>query len=83
MVQFSFRAPNADYLGFPATTEGILESACKAEELGFDAIRQGVDKACEQGLMKLRRGHFPRPGFQQPSHVLPSSNRRQANAIHT
>ena len=38
MVQFSFRPPNADYLGFPATPEGILQSACKAEELGFDAV---------------------------------------------
>ena len=38
MVHFSFRLPNADYLGFPATTEGILESACRAEELGFDAV---------------------------------------------
>jgi probable F420-dependent oxidoreductase len=38
MVQFSFRPPNADYLGFEATSEGILESACKAEELGFDAV---------------------------------------------
>ena len=38
MVHFSFRPPNADYLGFPATTEGILESACRAEELGFDAV---------------------------------------------
>ena len=38
MVQFSFRPPNADYLGFPATTQGIVESACKAEEQGFDAI---------------------------------------------
>ena len=38
MVQFSFRPPNADYLGFPATTEAILETACKAEELGFDAV---------------------------------------------
>jgi hypothetical protein len=38
MVHFSFRPPNADYLGFPATTEGILESACLAEELGFDAV---------------------------------------------
>ena len=37
MVLFSFRPPNADYLGFPATTEGIVESACKAEEQGFDA----------------------------------------------
>jgi probable F420-dependent oxidoreductase len=36
MVLFSFRPPNADYLGFPATTEGIVESACKAEEQGFD-----------------------------------------------
>lgn len=38
MVQYSFRPPNADYLGFPATPEAILESACKAEELGFDAV---------------------------------------------
>ena len=38
MVQFSFRPPNADYLGFRATPEGIIESACKAEVLGFDAI---------------------------------------------
>ncbi|PKB82811.1 MAG: hypothetical protein BZY88_03640 [SAR202 cluster bacterium Io17-Chloro-G9] len=38
MVQFSFRPPNADYLGFPATTEGIVQSACKAEEQGFDAV---------------------------------------------
>jgi probable F420-dependent oxidoreductase len=38
MVQFSFRPPNADYLGFQATPEGIITSACKAEELGFDAL---------------------------------------------
>jgi probable F420-dependent oxidoreductase len=38
MVQFSFRPPNADYLGFEATREGIIETACKAEELGFDAV---------------------------------------------
>ncbi len=38
MVQYSFRPPNADYLGFPATPEAILESAGKAEELGFDAV---------------------------------------------
>lgn len=38
MVQFSFRPPNADYLGFEATTEGILETARQAEALGFDAI---------------------------------------------
>lgn len=38
MVEFSFRPPNADYLGFPATPEGIVETACKAEELGFDAV---------------------------------------------
>jgi probable F420-dependent oxidoreductase len=38
MVQLSFRPPNADYLGFKATREGILEAACKAEELGFDAV---------------------------------------------
>ncbi len=38
MVQFSFRPPNADYLGFPATPEGIVETASKAEQLGFDAV---------------------------------------------
>ena len=38
MVQFSFRPPGADYLGFEATTEGISETACKAEALGFDAV---------------------------------------------
>lgn len=38
MVQFSFRPPSADYLGFEATPEGIVETACKAEELGFDAV---------------------------------------------
>ena len=38
MVQFSFRPPGADYLGFEATPAGIIETACKAEELGFDAV---------------------------------------------
>ena len=38
MVAYSFRLPNADYLGFPATPEAIIRTACKAEELGFDAI---------------------------------------------
>ena len=38
MVQFSFRPPNADYLGFEATPEGIITTACKAETLGFDAV---------------------------------------------
>lgn len=38
MVQFSFRPPNADYLGFEATPEGIVQTACKAEALGFDAV---------------------------------------------
>jgi probable F420-dependent oxidoreductase len=38
MVQCSFRPPNADYLGFKATREAIIETACKAEELGFDAV---------------------------------------------
>ena len=38
MAQYSFRLPNADYLGFPATTEAIVDTACKAEELGFDAL---------------------------------------------
>jgi probable F420-dependent oxidoreductase len=38
VVQFSFRPPNADYLGFEATPEGIITTACKAETLGFDAV---------------------------------------------
>ena len=38
MVQFSFRPPNADYLGFEATPAGIITTACKAEALGFDAV---------------------------------------------
>ena len=38
MAQYSFRLPNADYLGFPATRQAIIETACKAEELGFDAL---------------------------------------------
>ncbi len=38
MVKYSFRLPNADYLGFPATTQAIVQTACKAEELGFDAL---------------------------------------------
>ena len=38
MAQYSFRLPNADYLGFPATPRAIIETACKAEELGFDAL---------------------------------------------
>ena len=38
MPVYSFRLPNADYLGFPATTEAIVETAVKAEELGFDAL---------------------------------------------
>jgi len=38
MAQYSFRLPNADYLGFPATTAAIVQTAVKAEELGFDAL---------------------------------------------
>lgn len=38
MVQCSFRLPNADYLGFPATTEAILQTALKAEAAGFDTL---------------------------------------------
>jgi probable F420-dependent oxidoreductase len=38
VVQFSFRPPNADYLGFEATPEGIITTAYKAEALGFDAV---------------------------------------------
>jgi probable F420-dependent oxidoreductase len=37
-VQFSTRAPNADYLGFEASPEAIVAAARKAEEVGFDAI---------------------------------------------
>lgn len=36
-VRFSCRCPNADYLGFEATPQGIILSAAKAEALGFDA----------------------------------------------
>ena len=38
MPAYSFRLPNADYLGFPATTDAIVQTAVKAEELGFDAL---------------------------------------------
>ena len=38
MPLYSFRLPNADYLGFPATPKAIVETAVKAEELGFDAL---------------------------------------------
>lgn len=38
MPKYSFRLPNADYLGFPATPQAIVETACKAEEMGFDAL---------------------------------------------
>ncbi len=38
MVLYSFRLPNADYLGFLATTEAIVQTACKAESLGFDVL---------------------------------------------
>ena len=38
MAQYSFRIPNADYLGFPATPQAIIEAAVKAEQLGFDAL---------------------------------------------
>lgn len=38
MVQYSFRPPNADYLSFPATPEGIIETSIEAEELGYDAV---------------------------------------------
>jgi probable F420-dependent oxidoreductase len=37
-VRFSCRCPNADYLGFEATPDGIISAATKAEELGFDAV---------------------------------------------
>ena len=37
-MPYSFRLPNADYLGFPATTQAIAETAVKAEALGFDAL---------------------------------------------
>ena len=37
-VRFSCRCPNADYLGFEATPEGIIAAAVKAEELGFNAV---------------------------------------------
>jgi probable F420-dependent oxidoreductase len=37
-VRFSTRCPNADYLGFEASPEGIVAAAKKAEEVGFDAV---------------------------------------------
>jgi probable F420-dependent oxidoreductase len=37
-VSFSTRCPNADYLGFEASPEGIVAAAKKAEEVGFDAV---------------------------------------------
>lgn len=37
-MRFSFRPPNADYLGFPATPEGIVSTARRAEALGYDAV---------------------------------------------
>ena len=37
-MQYSFRLPNADYLGFPATPRAITETALKAEALGGDAL---------------------------------------------
>src|SRR5271167_1056007 len=37
-VRFSCRCPNTDYLGFEATPEGIIGSAARAEELGFDTV---------------------------------------------
>ncbi len=38
MIKYSFRLPNADYLGFPATPKAIIETGRKAEELGYDAL---------------------------------------------
>ena len=37
-MQFSFRIPNADYLGFPATPNAIVTAAQRAERLGYDAL---------------------------------------------
>ena len=37
-VKFSCRCPNTDYLGFTASPQGIVATAVKAEQLGFDAI---------------------------------------------
>ena len=37
-MQFSFRIPNADYLGFPATPDAIVTAAQRAERLGYDAL---------------------------------------------
>jgi alkanesulfonate monooxygenase SsuD/methylene tetrahydromethanopterin reductase-like flavin-dependent oxidoreductase (luciferase family) len=37
-VSFSTRCPNADYLGFEASPEGIVAAAKKAEEVGFDTV---------------------------------------------
>jgi alkanesulfonate monooxygenase SsuD/methylene tetrahydromethanopterin reductase-like flavin-dependent oxidoreductase (luciferase family) len=37
-ISFSCRCPNADYLGFEASPDAIIQTAMKAEELGFDAV---------------------------------------------
>ena len=62
MVQFSFRPPSADYLGFEATPEGIIETACKAEELGYDVVLlndhiivDGSHAPCPPGAIPMTR----------------------------
>jgi hypothetical protein len=52
MVQFSFGPPNADHLGFTATPEAILESACTVEELGFDT--ENLDRLLVTMAMFMR-----------------------------
>jgi alkanesulfonate monooxygenase SsuD/methylene tetrahydromethanopterin reductase-like flavin-dependent oxidoreductase (luciferase family) len=37
-ISFSCRCPNTDYLGFEASPDAIIQTAMKAEELGFDAV---------------------------------------------
>ena len=37
-ISFSCRCPNTDYLGFKASPDAIIQTAMKAEELGFDAV---------------------------------------------
>ena len=56
MVQCSFRPPNADYLGFKATREGIIETACRAEESGFDAVFVMITSSSMGRLRSSPRG---------------------------
>jgi len=75
MAQYSFRLPNADYLGFPATTEAIVQTAVKAEELGFDALFVNArgGRLTRQGVFGIVRAHAEAVGIPRARispHVL-------------